>query len=55
VRTLATVRRLALPIRVDLNVAGKVEATVEATMEGKEPEPAGEKAVRPWRLPALAN
>ena len=44
-KTLATVRRLALPIRVDLNVAGAV-VTRQA-----EPAP----APRPWRLPVGTN
>jgi hypothetical protein len=45
IRTLATVRKLALPIRVDLNVAGSIET--------KEAEPA--PASRPWRLPVGTN
>jgi len=45
IRTLAMVRKLALPIRVDLNVAGSIET--------KEAQPA--PGCRPWRLPVGAN
>ena len=48
IKTLATVRRLALPIKVDLNVAGKIE-----TGGGKAPDRAPEPSPR-W-LPVSAN
>jgi hypothetical protein len=45
VKMLATVRRLTLPIHVDLNVAGAVVT--------KQADPA--PALRPWRLPVGTN
>jgi hypothetical protein len=45
IRTLALIRKLAVPIRVDLNVAGSIET--------KEAQPA--PVSRAWRLPVGAN